>query len=225
MAERLLVIEREWDSAFWRVKIGQAEHLPDANPHGFDCAWLLIPATDQGRIQQAEEHGAFLTDIRVEYARTTSPEVGISRPAAAADMDALAGIARTAFRGLTRFYADPFLNDLRCDYLYEGWLHENFDDPLVAVLMVGDGDSPAGFVTVKFDGDLASIVLIAVAEQHRGRGLGLNLTHAAVNYAYLRGFPKISVVTQGCNMASQRAFQAAGFRITEAAVWLHKWYA
>ncbi len=222
---------QEWDSEFFGARIGRAEHEPIIGDERVDCAWLLIPATDYEAIHTEEEFGAEFMDFRVEYARETGPEVGIARPITDHDVDDLAAIARTAFRGLTRFYADRRLPDERCDDLYEGWFRENAADPNVEVLMVGDGGGPAGFVTVKMvpgpeASDVpASIVLIAVAEHARGRGLGENLTRAAVNLAHHAGFPRISVVTQGCNIPSQRAFQAAGFRIESSSVWLHNWYA
>jgi ribosomal protein S18 acetylase RimI-like enzyme len=213
-----------WDSAFWGVKIGRAEHEPVVGDVAVDCAWFLIPATDHDAIQAEEEYGAQFMDFRVEYARDTGPEVGIARPITTADVDELAAISRTAFRGLSRFYADPRFDDERCDDFYEGWFRENVVDDAVDILMVGDGGGPAGFVTIDLRTEVASIVLIAVAEHARGRGIGANLARAAVNHAYHLGIPKISVVTQGCNIPSQRAFTAAGFRIESSSVWLHKWY-
>jgi dTDP-4-amino-4,6-dideoxy-D-galactose acyltransferase len=214
----------EWDSKFWGAKIGRADHEAVIGA-ALDCVWFLLPATDHEAIRAEEEFGARFMDFRVEYARDTGPEVGIARGITDVDVDELAAIARTAFRGLTRFYADPRFADSRCDDLYEGWFRENAADPDVEVLMVGDGGGAAGFVTVKMvPGHEASIVLIAVAEHARGRGMGENLTRAAVNFAYQSGIPRISVVTQGCNIASQRAFQAAGFRIESSSVWLHNWY-
>ncbi len=217
---------QEWDSKFWGANIGRADHEPVVGDPLVDCAWFLIPATDHDAIHTEEEFGAQFMDFRVEYARETGPEVGIARPINGFDdIEPLAKIARTAFRGMTRFYADWRLPDDRCDDLYEGWFRENAADNDVEVLMVGDGLGPAGFVTVKMvPGDEASIVLIAVAEHARGRGIGENLTRAAVNHAHHAGIPRISVVTQGCNIPSQRAFQAAGFRVESSSVWLHKWY-
>ncbi len=212
-----------WDSAFWGVTIGRTDHWPRSDDLTVDCAWLLAPATEQEVIHQAENQGARFMDLRVEYARETQPQIAISRKINDDDVEALAAIARTAFRGLSRFYADARLPWDRCDALYEGWFRENVADPDVDVLMVGDGRGPAGFVTVKMAPE-ASIVLIAVAESARGHGMGDNLARAAVNHAYDAGIPSISVVTQGCNIPSQRAFTSAGFRIRSSSVWLHKWY-
>jgi dTDP-4-amino-4,6-dideoxy-D-galactose acyltransferase len=215
----------KWDTGFWGATIARTDYVTDlSHATGVDCAWSLFNAGDFDSIHEAEERGAQFMDFRVMYARETGPEVGIARAINPDDVDALAAISRTAFRGLTRFYADPNFPDDRCDDLYEGWFRENVADPLVAVLMVGDGRGPAGFVTIRLSAEEASIVLIAVDEGARGRGIGENLTRAAVNHVYHAGIPRITVVTQGGNIPSQRAFQAAGFRVESSSVWLHKWY-
>jgi dTDP-4-amino-4,6-dideoxy-D-galactose acyltransferase len=54
--------------------------------------------------------------------------------------------------------------------------------------------------------------------------MGINLTRAAVDWAYREKFDAISVVTQGCNIVAQRTFQRVGFITNNVHVWLHKWY-
>jgi dTDP-4-amino-4,6-dideoxy-D-galactose acyltransferase len=218
-----------WDTEFWGTRVGRAFD-PDidrwAVENTIGCMCLLIAADDHKAIHRAEQNGARLMDTRIEFVRETGAEQGLSRPARADDEDALAEIARSAFRGMTRFYADLRFADLRCDDLYETWLRSSMGGWAASVRMVGDGLGPAGFVTIHDDGDhQASIGLIAVAERARGRGVGLNLTRAAVDWAYHEGFTDISVVTQGCNVPAQRTFQRAGFITGNVAVWLHRWYA
>lgn len=216
-----------WDTEFWskRIARGNSSYLDDwARENTIGCMCLLIPATDQADIHRAEANGARVMDIRVKYERETGPAVAVYRKAIERDIEPLAKIARTAFRGLTRFYADPHFDDERCDDLYENWFRENAEDAFVDVLMIGDGDGPAGFVTVKMDTEEAAIVLIAVADRARGRGMGTNLANAAIEHARSSGIPRITVVTQGCNIPAQRAFQHAGFVLESTDVWLHSWY-
>jgi ribosomal protein S18 acetylase RimI-like enzyme len=218
-----------WDTEFWGTRVGRAFD-PDIDKWAIDntigCMCLLIDAEDHKAIHRAEQNGARLMDTRIEFVRQTGPEVAISRSVRDEDVDYLAEIARTAFRGLTRFYADPRFADSRCSELYETWLRSSVNGWAKEVRMVNDGIGPAGFVTIHDDGEhRASIGLIAVAKRARSRGVGLNLTKAAVDWAYHEGFTDISVVTQGCNDAAQRTFQRAGFVTSNVAVWLHKWYA
>lgn len=216
-----------FDSEWWSATIARANSsLMDewARENTVGCLWLLIPAHDQADIHRAEVNGALVMDIRHEFAMETEPRVGDARPFNAGEVDALAAISRTAFRGLTRFYADPRFPDDRCDDLYENWLRQSADGWAAEILVVGDGDGPVGFVTIHVDADEASIGLIATAEHVRGKGIGRVLTASAIDWAYQQRIPHMTVVTQGCNIAAQRTFQGAGFRTSDVSVWLHRWY-
>lgn len=218
-----------WDTEFWGGRRIARGFSPELDKWAIDntirCMCLLIDAADHEAIHRAEANGARLMDTRVEFSRPTGSEMAVSRRPTPADVDELAAIARTAFRGLTRFYADPRFDNARCDDLYEEWFLSSYRGWAMEVLMIGDGLGPAGFVTIHDDGDReASIGLIATAPRIRGRGMGLNLTHAAVDWAYRENFETITVVTQGCNIPAQRAFQRAGFVTESVDVWLHKWY-
>lgn len=214
----------DFDSDWFGYRVGRASHpIADdwALENRIDCLCLLIPTQEISAIYWAEEKGARFVDVRVELACEAAPAPCGARPFVMADVDDLAAISRTAFRGLTRFYADPRFADSRCDDLYENWLRESCDGWAEEVL-VAEGST--GFVTIHVDGSEASIGLIAVHEDARGKQLGSSLSRAAVHWAFQQGLETISVVTQGCNIPAQRAFQSAGFVTRKTEVWLHKWY-
>jgi len=215
-----------WDSEFWGVRIGRATSLMDdwALDNTIGCMWLLIPAHEQADIHRAEAGGAQVMDVRVKLERTperyaiSSARVFNPRH----DEDAVIGIARTAFRGLTRFYADPRFPDDRCDDLYENWMRDSLAGWAAKVLVIEHDKKVAGFVTLHLDDGIGSIGLIAVAEEARGEGLGVALSLAAVNWAHRHGAWKMTVVTQGCNIPAQRCFHRAGFVAAQTDIWLHK---
>ncbi len=219
----------DFDSDWFGFRVGRADDPASeewALENEIDCLCYLLPAGDQQTIHWAEMLGARMMDVRVELARDTNRAMSLARPFMPNDVDFLAGIAYTAFRGLTRFYADPRFADSRCDELYENWLRESCDGWADEVLVVDVDDEPAGFVTIHVEeaDEEAAIGLIAVTERGRGKGMGSSLSRAAVDWAHAEGIPRISVVTQGCNIPAQRAFQSAGFVARKTDVWLHKWY-
>lgn len=218
-----------WDTEFWGLPVSKGEHSKAIDDWAFQntrgCLCLLIPASDVEDAHRAERNGARLVDVRVKFDRITA--IGgpsHARPFRPDEVDALASIARTAFRGVTRFYADPHFEDERCDDLYETWLRSSCEGWAQQVLTTSDRDGPLGFITLHVDGPDASIGLIAVAERARGKGLGVSLTRAAIDRAASAGATKISVVTQGRNVAAQRTFQHAGFQTCEVGLWFHSWY-
>ena len=223
----------EWDSEFWRMPVGKAarsEGISEwANEHAEGCLFLLIPAKDQADIHRSEQHGARVMDVRVELTRTYLDEshdpravhdIGTIRMN---EIGGMAHLARTAFRGLTRFYADPNFPTEKVDDLYELWFMQMLDRDYIIVAR-DDNFAPVGFVTVTRDERGAHIGLIAVKAEERGRGWGVRLTNAACHYAAEVGEKRISVVTQGCNIAAQHTFQDCGFRTCDVSVWLHKWF-
>ena len=177
-----------FDSEFWGVRIAKAPTLMDdwALDNTIGCMWLLIPAHEQADIHRAEQNGARVMDVRVELEMRTVPVLSYARPFNKTDVEPLAAISRTAFRGLTRFYADPRFPDDRCDDLYENWLRQSADGWAEEILVLDDADGPVGFVTVHALDDEAWIGIIAVAEHIRGSGSGIALTQAAVDWAYHR---------------------------------------
>lgn len=212
-----------WDSEWWGARIGRSADVADLDAAGFDCLWLLVPGANHDDLHEAELLGAQIMDVRVELDCIPTARPIEARPVKRPDIALLAAIARTAFRGMTRFYADPRLPDDRCDDLYENWLRDSADGWATEILVVGDGRGPAGFVTIHRNDDNASIGLIAIAEHVRERGVGQSLASSAIGWAAQDGAKRMTVVTQGCNVPAQRAFQAAGFRTSQTDVWLHRW--
>jgi ribosomal protein S18 acetylase RimI-like enzyme len=215
-----------WDSEFWGVRIAKAPTLMDdwALDNTIGCMWLLIPAHEQADIHRAEEGGARVMDVRVKLEHTLGVRaVTNTRRAEDKDTEQIVKIARSAFRGLTRFYADPRFPDERCDDLYENWVRDSLSGWAATTIVHPWNGKIGGFITVHLDDDVASIGLIAVAKKAQGNGLGKALTLAAINWADASGAKKLTVVTQGCNIPAQRTFHGSGFAAAQTDIWLHKW--
>ncbi len=216
MYERL-----EFDSNLFRIGVWRTGHVGKWAPAG--CTYLLIDSNDTQQIQQAEQHGYRTMDIRVTLDAKTQPgSVGHAQEATGEDSGPLAALAAVAYRGQTRFYADPQLPDTLCDQLYETWLRNNLADPDVTVLVIHRHDQPVGYLTMCADETGASIGLVAVDERDRGTGVGRELVLAAVDLAYQRGHQRIRVVTQARNSGALRLYENCGFRVREMSVWLHR---
>lgn len=212
------------DSRFWGVVCAQI-YDPTVDNHGIEFGQLLLDASDVIGIQMSEDCGFRATDIRVTLDRPLNrrPPILIEeiRPAEPTDLEALVRIARESHR-ITRFYADPGFPDERCHDYYEGWIRNSVDGWADQVLVAGVG--PVGYVTVHLEGDTASIGLIAVDERLRGQGVGQRLCHGAFRWAQAAGATRMTVVTQGRNIAAQRLFQRCGFLTRSTEVWMHRWF-
>ena len=215
-----------WDSEWWGVRIGRSVRLMDewALDNTIGCMWLLIPARDQAEIHRAEQGGARMMDVRVmlehDLHRLSASNARSYRPE---HVEQIVQISRQAFRGLTRFYADPRFPDGRCDDLYENWIRDSVNGWVKEILVYELNGRVVGFVTLHLEVGHAWIGLIAVHKMSRGVGIGAQLVAGALNWAAREGAERMTVVTQGCNIPAQRTFQRAGFVVCDTSVWLHKW--
>lgn len=217
-----------WDTEFWGQRVGRATSLDGLadwaleNTVGLMC--LLVDADKPEEAQRAEEQGFRFMDVRVTLEKPAYPTLGASsRLARAEDLSRLRQIARTAFP-LTRFYADPRLDDDRCAELYEEWTRSLCAGAADVVLVAEREGAPVGYITVDLSEGSSEIGLIAVAEECRGQGVGFDLVASAIDWAYGKEAKTMTVVTQGRNLAALRTFERSGFRIVNTSLWFHKWY-
>ena len=110
--------------------------------------------------------------------------------------------------------------------LYETWIRRSCEGYADAVLVAETGGGPAGYITCHLSGSppAGSIGLVGVGGDARGAGTGTTLVGAAIEWFQGRGVQEVSVVTQGRNLAAQRLYQRAGFRIQAVELWYHKWF-
>lgn len=215
-----------WDTEFWGQRVGRATHLDGlgkwAKENQAQSVHLLIDADKPAEAQAAEERGFRFMDVRLTLERDTAP-MGIKLPEATAEhADVLAEIARKAFP-LTRFYADPSLDDERCGELYSEWTRSLLAGAADVVLV--NAEPVSGYITISLEKPSSEIGLIAVAEEYRGLGVGATLVRAALGWAWSSGADTMSVVTQGRNIGALRTFEACRFRVTNTSLWFHKRYA
>lgn len=214
-----------WDTTWWKQRVGRATHLDGLgewaveNTVGLVC--LLVDADHPEEIQEAEERGFRFMDVRVTLTMATTPRASWARMARAEDTSRLMAIAREAFH-LTRFYADPTLDDERCDDLYAEWTRSLCAGGADVVLVVERDAVPVGYVTVSKDGDTSEIGLVAVAADYRGQHLGTVLVNGAIDWAASHDAKTITVVTQGRNIGALRTFEGCGFRVSNTSLWFHR---
>lgn len=227
----------EWDSAFWGTAIGRVsgDVLTDerraeiddwARERSVECLYFLARADDPRTLALAGEAGFDLVDVRLELGRLVGeePQPSTVRAHRAGDLPRLRAIARTSYDS-TRFFADPRFPDERCRDLYETWIDESCNGWADIVLVSERNGDAVGYVTCHLDESrTASIGLIGVASESRGRGLGGELVSAALRWSSDQRAVEMSVVTQGANLPAQRLFQRCGFRTSSVGLWFHKWY-
>jgi RimJ/RimL family protein N-acetyltransferase len=93
------------------------------------------------------------------------------------------------------------------------WLRDRLARPSECRLYVAElGGVPVGQARVDLTGDGEGVISVAVAAGSRGRGLGRSLIAAATERAAAElGARSVTAVVKTRNVASLRAFEAAGY--------------
>lgn len=126
----------------------------------------------------------------------------------------------------SRFAVDPRIPHEKFLSLYEIWMVRSMAremSDMVIVVQEQGSKSLLGMVTILLDGDVGQIGLIAVSEQHRGRGLGRGLVAAADRWMLDHGAKSAQVVTQLQNLAACRLYENAGYKIEKTEYLYHFW--
>lgn len=114
--------------------------------------------------------------------------------------------------------------------VFEGWLKNSINrslaDEVFTAQDIATGED-IGFITLKKKGDVVSIGLLAVSENHRRKGIASMLLSRGALWAMEQGSFNsniiYSVVTQGANEAALKCYRSFGFLITTIQDVYHAW--
>ncbi|MFH1905931.1 MAG: GNAT family N-acetyltransferase [Chloroflexota bacterium] len=194
------------------------------------CLYFLARSDDGLTTRLAEAHGFHLTDLRVTLeCKIPAPppqKAEFLRPAREDDLPTLTTLARAGFTD-SRFFYDPGFPRERAEALYEAWVRRDFGDSSAIVLVAASAENlPLGYISCQHrpGQDTAQIGLMGVSASARGRSAGQTLVNGALAWAAGRGAVRVTVVTQGRNVAAQRLYQRCGFLTRSVELWYHKWY-
>jgi dTDP-4-amino-4,6-dideoxy-D-galactose acyltransferase len=225
-----------WDTEFWgfraaRLHANTVDDLADADKLIAEdkIRWvsLLAPSTDVALVNAAVRLGYTIVDTRITLSKQLADSGEPTRAdlALADDTDQMAAIAATAFP-LSRFSVDPHLDDQRCELFYDTWVRNSMNGQMADAVVVSRHDGLVdGFVTMRLRPDrTASLPLVAIRSDRRGRGVGKRLATDAVGWLVEQGAMNVDVVTQLSNLSAVRLYESVGFQTIDAGHWLHRWY-
>lgn len=217
-----MIAELEWDSKFFRRKIGKLTEVPPENKlkkliqqaYKFEYAYLTCRVIIEGmsKIQILEDHGFYMTDIGLMWEKKIDEilEPGILvRSATIKDAPMLKSMVRGLFKD-SRFYNDPFFTCEEAERFYQTWIENMVRDREIETFLVED----SGFIICKkLSKNMGDIPLIGVISKAQGKGIGSSLMHRALKWFNENGMKTVTVRTQANNIKAMNFYAGLGFRI------------
>lgn len=229
-----------WDSDFCGYKVGRIDCEPgqpaeildnmlnDARQQGFRLIYAAIPhpAEIDGAILR--RHNGHKADGKVTFVCRPVAPVTAAMPAGIEEFHGTPeGLYDLAYEsGLySRFALDPCFGTENFRRMYRLWIDNSIAGTIADRIYVARTASGpiSGFVTLKTGGGQASIGLIAVSPESRGRHLGSALIAACKRQAVESGCSSLSVVTQSDNVPACNFYSKNGFKIDNIVNIYHFW--
>lgn len=192
----------------------------------FDYLTCRVPAEDIVAANALEHYGfeilSGMLSFQFSFRGNGLPKRETARitPCYPNEVSSLATIAGQAFIH-DRFHQDYKLSDKHCDSLHEKWVTNCCVNGLADVVLVSrqDGD-PSGFIACRLAGELnkvrfGEIVLVSVAPNLHGQGIGGNLIQAALEW-FQKRTDIVFVRTESTNYSSVKMYLNAGFSLIES---------
>jgi len=211
MATRSLIDPVPWDTAAlgvesFELKEASAAAMAQMRESAGHYAVKVDPLASKRLLH---ENGFYYCDTLIEPHCTADRFAGRPHADAAVtrdtDLDAVLASCHGAFAH-GRFHRDFNVDRARADARYDRWLASlHAQGRVYGLLFAGE---PAGFAAVVS----GRLVLHAVAERFRGRGLAAGLWTALCRELYAAGEPEITSSISAANLAVLNLYAALGFR-------------
>ena len=236
----LRITELPWDSEFFGCKIGHLKTIDDtydvedlrdtvnrARETGFGCLYFETDFNRPLINAFCSQSGFLLVDIKttlfkqLDQNESPSLDPSISSDFSIEHLPALELIA-DEISLKSRFAHDPSFGPEKSSGLFRRWLRksllEGYCDAFFSYM---NGKGPAGFITVKKKTEGMVIDLLGVEINEQKKGIAATLLQAAEIYASNKGESKLSVTTQGYNIAAMRFYQKSRFAVEKASLFYH----
>ncbi|MEN7547502.1 GNAT family N-acetyltransferase [Rapidithrix thailandica] len=235
MRERSFYHHLPWDSDFFGIQVarlevpapGLAKALSLLKTEGTDLVYWSTPEAHTGIEQVLETYGGQMVVERLTMINRSLPKTYASPnvtmyPEKEACHTLLALGEKCG--QCSRYYHDPFIKRQQVDALYRLWVVNSLRGPLAnGILVYKDHHRIVGMLSVKVEGDIGYMGIMAVEDEYRGRGVGKALLQTAIHWFAEQGIQQAYMVTQQGNIPTKSLFEKFGFEEQRKELFYHFW--
>jgi dTDP-4-amino-4,6-dideoxy-D-galactose acyltransferase len=232
------LVPLNWDTNFFgypvaRLSIGENEEenleyaFQQINSENIRLTYIDVNPDNLALNKILEKKGCFLADQKVVFAKPSEKHHSfknrITEFHGNETNEQLLSLALCS--GLySRFRIDKNFTSNEFEKLYTEWLINSINKTIAFTTLTAMEESDfIGITTIGIKSDYADIGLVAVSEDHRGKGIGFDLIHTADSIAFEKGFKEIKVTTQLKNNEACALYRKCNFRIERITNIYHYW--
>lgn len=208
----------DWDSRFFKRRIGRIESDQIANPselRSFDVDTIYFVSSVRQSL--LEKSGYPLIDEKTTWRQPVKSVEDREIPPMFAPDESSHALEDLFLRSgeYSRFKLDPvfapFFEGFYLQWLKNALSHQ-FDDH---IFCTGKKGSETGVVTLKEGIDSIAISIISVSPEHQGQGIGKALVKKAMDTAWNSRKANLNVVTQAANKGAMNFYAKTGFSVVK----------
>ena len=205
----------KWDSDFFKKKVGEVDFRISPIPHlsqlkkAIEAKYSLVYIKSESRLDISQISGWRIFDsggavelkkqLQVEAcSRTPRPDLG-EELSVIDNIDSISDDLLYLCGAKSRFYRDPDIRIKDFQALYREWLSADLENPQCRVVGHKLGNEIISFGSIRYSRYTGNISLIAVSQEHQGKGLGKHLLKWMEGEAQRAGLDDICVKTQVIN--------------------------
>ena len=175
-----------------------------------------------------KQFGGQLVDIKYIFGRSIEPKSPLPKESNVLDYTGdgteLHELAYAA-GWCSRYKNDNHFSQEVFERFYRTWIANSLNGNMAdgVYIINGENGTPKGFATLKISNEEASIGLIAVDADSRGKGIGKKLINHMVGVAQQRGCKRMSVATQKHNKDAVAFYKSCDMSLIESCSIYHFW--
>lgn len=223
-----MIAQKKWDSDFFNLKIGEINFSDDEDFSNVSNYDLLYIFSDEDFGLKIDGFTNSFSEQKVKFNKKLSEiyqtnENVFSHSEIEYNIQEIYQLAFESGKH-SRFLLDKNFGTEKFKELYRLWIDNSISKTFADdVLLYKNNQEIAGLLTYKTTDDSATVGLIAVSNEHQGKGIGGILLKHLETILYQKGITSLTIPTQFENKQACNFYSKQGYSIFENTFIKHFW--
>jgi dTDP-4-amino-4,6-dideoxy-D-galactose acyltransferase len=223
-----MIEEKKWDSDFFNLKIGEVNFFDSKISSNYTDFDLLYVVSHEDFDLQIEGFNNSFSEQKVKFYKEIQSQDKLSNQVfsiknSSYDIQDLYELAYESGKN-SRFLLDPNFGNEKFKQLYQIWINNSVSNEFATDVMIyKEENKTVGLLTYKSNENEAFVGLIAVSNEHQGKGIGGILLRHLETILFNQGINSLTIPTQLENHSACSFYKKQGYSIAEIIHIKHFW--